>query len=182
MSLPATKVRYLEISPRQTGKTYRMIQDATHRRYVEDKHIIIVSRMPKSVWKEQDMIPFAKVIASTESDALEQIYKLGLKPEQCAWYYDEFDFLKGHITIREDGYYATTARFVRKLNMMSEEERDGDVLLRLVAVQRNMVTTCAVGPHRAKLYAEMADNFDPEHNRTEIHGQFWAIEPPLRRR
>ena len=115
------KIAYLEISPRQTGKTARMYELARGVIGKGKKVCFVVCN--KYMKKEAKLaVPAALVLADGEPFPHDQ------NPTEFTWFYDEFDWLKS-TEVREGGYYATTARFVRKLGDVPIEN---DVLLQLI--------------------------------------------------
>ena len=115
-----TKIAYLEISPRLTGKTTRLVELA--RQQLEaGSHVRFVCR-PRMKEEIQLRLPGATVLADGEQ------LPEGQEPDDGVWFYDEFDWLQS-TQVREGGYYASTARYVRKLG---EASPDDDVLLQLI--------------------------------------------------
>lgn len=114
------KIAYLEISPRQTGKTARMIGFANQLKS-EGKTVIFVTPVAESV---RSQLP--GVIVLTDEEALLDEIDLS----EAVWFYDEFEWLKS-TEIRAGAYYATTPKFVRELGV---DTPDNDLLLRLIEV------------------------------------------------
>lgn len=98
-----TRIAYLEISPRQTGKTTRLIEMA-QQKLAEGFPVRFVTfaGMEKEI---QAQLPGALVLADGEQLPRGE-------SEDGVWFYDEFDWLK-HAELREGGYYATTPQFLR---------------------------------------------------------------------
>lgn len=115
-----TTIAYLDISPRQTGKTTRLIERA--RVLLEAGTLVRFVCSPGMREYIAPQLPGALVIEDGEP------FPKGHDPDAGVWFYDEFDWLKS-TQVREGGYYATTARFVRKLG---EASADSDVLLQLI--------------------------------------------------
>lgn len=101
-----TKIAYLDISPRQTGKTTRLIERA---------RLLLEAGSP---------VRFVCLPGMKDDESFPKDHD----PDAGVWFYDEFDWLKS-TQVREGGYYATTARFVRKLG---EAPIENDVLLQLI--------------------------------------------------
>ena len=127
----------LEISPRQTGKTNRLIIKA--REYLADgvKVRVVCSKGLESFFKAQ--LPGAHVYRDLQ--------KL---PDDCdpgdgVWLYDEFDWLTSAV-VRSNAYYYSSPRFTRKLGSNPGD----DLLLQLLH---------AKGGHFERYYwsSDMAD-------------------------
>lgn len=112
------RIAYLDISPRQTGKTERLVQCAkpylaagrnvrfvTHYGLVEDM---------------QRRLPGARILPNSEA--------LLDDTDDSVWFYDEFDWLDS-TKVRPGAYYATTPKFLRTLGVDTAEN---DLLLRLI--------------------------------------------------
>lgn len=112
------KIAYLEISPRQTGKTARLIGLANKLKN-EGKTVIFVTYAAESV---RAQMPEVIVLSDGQSPPR------GVDLSDAVWFYDEFDWLKS-TKIRDGGYYATTAKRSRKLGVESPEN---DLLLELI--------------------------------------------------
>lgn len=111
-------IAYLEISPRQTGKTTRLIRFANELKD-QGRTVIFVSPMAKHVRR---LMP--GVIVLSDGERLPCTIDL----LNAVWFYDEFDWLKS-TKIRAGAYYATTAKKVRQLGVDTPEN---DLLLRLI--------------------------------------------------
>lgn len=114
------KITYLDISPRQTGKTTRLIELA--RKLLEAGSLVRFVCLPGMKDDIARQLPGALVMEDGEPLPKDH------DPAAGVWFYDEFDWLKS-TQVREGGYYATTARFVRKLG---EADVENDVLLQLI--------------------------------------------------
>ena len=116
----STRIAYLEISPRMTGKTTRLcnmaIDAAKH-----GKPVVFVCAPQLVLWLPVQM-PGVTVIADGEP------LPSHLHAEHCTWFYDEFDQLKS-VKFRPDGYYSTTAA---RLRVVGEDLPENDFLMRLV--------------------------------------------------
>lgn len=112
------RIAYLDISPRQTGKTERLVQHA--------KSCLSAGRNVRFVTSDglvedmQGRLPGAQVLPDRE-DLHDGI-------NDGVWFYDEFDWLKS-TKMRPGAYYATTPKFQRVLGVHTAEN---DLLLRLV--------------------------------------------------
>lgn len=109
----------LEISPRMTGKTARLIAKARCHLDKDDLVRVVCSKGNKA-WIAQKL-PGALVV----SDG--QRLPSDINVDAGVWFYDEFDWLKS-ATLRPNAYYSTTPRFTRKLGAEPGE----DLLLQLV--------------------------------------------------
>uniref|UniRef100_A0AAU6W371 Uncharacterized protein n=1 Tax=Pseudomonas phage Cygsa01 TaxID=3138529 RepID=A0AAU6W371_9VIRU len=170
------KARYLEISPRQTGKTHRLIQDATHQRYENDKIIAIVSCMHRRFW--EDLAPFAKAIGQSEEEVSNLLSRVGIDPrsDKVAWYYDDFDFLHTMPRhIKHGAYYVTTPKTLRDFSNLSEEAVSQDFLLALVLNMDGVYAAAAPAPLTFKNRAAMLDHLPPESIETEVKGHLWTV-------
>lgn len=114
------KIAYLDLSPRQTGKTTRLIELA--RKLLESGTPVRFVCVPGMKDDIESQLPGAIVLADGEP------FPDAHDPEVGVWFYDEFDWLKS-TQVREGGYYASTARFVRRLGEASIED---DTLLQLI--------------------------------------------------
>ncbi|NMZ50171.1 hypothetical protein [Pseudomonas poae] len=114
------KIAYLEISPRQTGKTARLVSFANQLKS-EGRTVIFVTPLAKSLPFPTQM-PEIIVLSDGESPPC------GTDLSDAVWIYDEFDWLKS-TQIRDGAYYATTAKRVRELGVDSPEN---DLLLKLI--------------------------------------------------
>lgn len=114
------KIAYLEISPRQTGKTKRLT-DIANQLKSEGKTVVFVT-LPPLVESTRMQMPGVIVLADGEAPPPDT------DSPDTVWMYDEFDWL--HSTeIRNGAYYATTAKYVRALGVDSPEN---DLLLELI--------------------------------------------------
>ncbi|MFC9008339.1 hypothetical protein [Streptomyces microflavus] len=112
------KIAYLEISPRQTGKTTRLIGLANQLKS-EGVTVIFVTPLADSI---RVQMPGVIVLADAEAPPA------GIDLSDAVWFYDEFDWLSS-TKIRAGAYYATTAKKVRKLGVDTPEN---DLLLKLI--------------------------------------------------
>ncbi|EPG6645813.1 hypothetical protein AO946_23390 [Pseudomonas aeruginosa] len=115
----------LDISPRQTGKTTRLIKLASKLLTMGATVRFVCSRGMKA--EVQRQLPGAIVLADGEP------LPRGHDPERGVWFYDEFDWLES-VVLRDGAYYATTPRFIRKLG---EHTPENDLLMRLVEANGN---------------------------------------------
>jgi len=112
-------IRGLEISPRQTGKTTRMVTKA---RELLDGGItvrFVCSKGMKACFKR--LLPGATVLDDGEG------LPPGDDPDLGVWFYDEFESLKSAV-LRPNAYYASSPRFMR---MLGQPPGD-DMLLQLL--------------------------------------------------
>ena len=120
-----TTIACLDISPRQTGKTTRLIKRARKLLTMGAAVRFVCSKGMKAEVRRQ--LPGAIVLADGEPLPSDQA------PRRGVWFYDEFDWLES-VELRQDAYYATTARFIRKLG---EHTPENDLLLRLIQANGN---------------------------------------------
>lgn len=116
-----TRIAYLEISPRQTGKTTRLAKMACEL-VAQGKQVVFVVHSPRAAKEWGQRHPELLVIAD------DQPLPRGIDPSQVVWFYDEFDWLKS-VVVREGAYYATTAARLREAGKPPVE---GDVLMQLL--------------------------------------------------
>lgn len=114
------KIAYLDISPRQTGKTARLIELAN--KLTATGHKVAFVCVPGVAAELRQKMPGVVVLEDG------QPLPICLNPDRLVWFYDEFDWLES-TEVREGGYYATTPRFLRKLGEASTEN---DPLLQLI--------------------------------------------------
>jgi thymidine kinase len=154
---------YLEISPRQTGKTTRLVQAATDwiNKNLEN-HAIICTVNNSAKKHVQYLINIylinnhrIKVITQHESIT----YLKNLK-----WFYDEFDHFekKNLLIIDETGYYVTTPKFIRN------EIKSDDLLMNLLKTKNGEYERY----ERDKTLLDFWE-FDKELQLTEEKGIFW---------
>jgi hypothetical protein len=112
-----TRIAYLEISPRITGKTTRMVERA---RAVHAAGQQVVFVVPNGGLAKHlaTLLPGIDVVADKDVPRIEQLHG------SSTWFYDEFDWIKA-TRLREGAYYATTPRYARRLD---EPPQPGDVL------------------------------------------------------
>ena len=155
-----TKIAYLEISPRQSGKTTRLIGLANQLKG-EGRTVIFVSTLGECVAKK---MPGVVVLADGEAPPED------IDSSNAVWFYDEFDWLKS-TEIRAGAYYATTAKKVRQLGV---DTPANDLLLRLIELnglhfQRNF---WFFGLCPDSWFAEARANHTPEQFRALFLGEF----------
>lgn len=117
----AVKIAYLEISPRQTGKTTRLADMASNL-VAQGKQVVFVMSNPGLVKEWSHRHPALTVILDGQEPPAE------IDPDRVVWFYDEFDWLKSTV-IREGAYYATTAA---RLRLLGRDRPENDLLMRLV--------------------------------------------------
>lgn len=162
------------MSARQTGKTSRLVQAATEAHFLHGKAVIIVTPCVDSI---KELAPFAAIVAGSEAQAEEMLERRRGRRDDYAWFYDEFDFLKGKVSIRPEAYYATTAAFIRKVHRMTDEEIASDVLLQLIHVHRRKVVTYTQFPSLYAKMAAMPGQIAPERIQPEVEGRFIEYTP-----
>lgn len=116
-----TRIAYLEISPRQSGKTARLIKKAAT--LAKQGHTVVYVS-PGLDEERQTALRRMGVVVRKDGEPLPE----HLDENRAVWFYDEFDWLKS-TTVRMGGYYATTAKRMRDPRFDSP---DNDVLLALL--------------------------------------------------
>lgn len=156
------KIAYLEISPRQTGKTARLIGFANQLKS-EGRTVIFVTPLAKSTPFPPQM-PGVIVLSDGEAppsdtDLLDAV-----------WIYDEFDWLES-TQVRDGAYYATTAKRVRELGIDSPEN---DLLLKLIELNGDRFERhfWFFGLRPDSWFTEARANYSPEVFRALILGEF----------
>lgn len=114
------KIAYLDISPRQTGKTARLVTHANRLNASGQKVVFVTGAGVVDYLR----IQMPGIVVLEDGQPL----PICLNPDRLTWFYDEFDWLQS-TQLREGGYYATTPRFLRKAGIHGPEN---DLLLRLV--------------------------------------------------
>lgn len=121
---------YLEISPRGTGKTYRLIQDATNFLQENPDENIGVNAMSFRAAKIiQDQL--VKLGHSREKILLNKILPVASKN-----YYDDFEWFKSEglpISIGKNDYYCTS---IRKKRKYGQKREPFDFLLSLIEANK----------------------------------------------
>jgi hypothetical protein len=121
---------YLEISGRQTGKTSRLVKAAAYAAidtFLSDEHRhIVVFGISKHEEKrifykiEDEVKSYIKIPQYLDPEYYHEIMRnvhLGNITHQydnALLFYDEFDFSRGKVLPRHDGYYVTTPKYIRK--------------------------------------------------------------------
>ncbi|WP_454255189.1 hypothetical protein [Pseudomonas sp. Marseille-Q8238] len=155
-------IAYLEISPRQTGKTSRLIETA--RRLLAAGTAVRFVCLKGMKADIQRQLPGALVMEDGEP------FPLDHEPDTGAWFYDEFDWLKS-TQVRKGGYYATTARFVRQLG---EASADNDVLLQLIQAAGGRFERFYWPFNMGKVLVEARKLHTPKEFRLLYLGEFFA--------
>ena len=113
------KIAYLEISPRQTGKTTRLCKFAND---LSAAGQVVIYVCPTGLARGLRIaMPNVTVLADGERvpETVDQA--------SAIWFYDEFDLLKSTV-VRPGGYYATTAARLREL----DAPKSDDMLMKLL--------------------------------------------------
>jgi hypothetical protein len=123
---------YLEISGRQTGKTSRLVKAAAYAAidtFLSDENRdIVVFGISKAEEKriylkiEYEVKSYIKIPSYLDPKYYHEIMRnvhLGnsnalYSYDKALLFYDEFDFYRGNVIPRYDGYYATTPKHIRK--------------------------------------------------------------------
>lgn len=109
----------LEISPRMTGKTTRLIAKA--------KEHLAKGDLVRVVCCSGHQDYFSKQIPGALVRSHRQRFPANLDPEEGVWFYDEFEWLP-NAQHRANAYYYSSPRFTRKLGC----EAGSDLLLQLL--------------------------------------------------
>ncbi|AZD84761.1 hypothetical protein C4K14_1927 [Pseudomonas chlororaphis subsp. aureofaciens] len=157
-----TKIAYLEISPRQTGKTTRLVKFACQLKD-EGKTVIFVTPMAKDKHLRQQL-PGVIVLADGQRPPV------GVELTDAIWIYDEFDWLTS-TQLRDGAYYATTAKRVRRLGV---DTPDNDLLMQLLEVnglhfQRHF---WFFGLQADNWFSQAREFYSPDDYRLLILGEF----------
>lgn len=158
----STKIAYLEISPRQTGKTTRLVKFACQLQG-EGKTVIFVTPMASDEYLHQQL-PGVIVLADGQSPPQD------IDLTDAVWIYDEFDWLAS-TELRDGAYYATTAQRVRRLGV---DTPDNDLLMQLIEVndlhfQRHF---WFFGLQADNWFSGSREIYTPEQYRLMILGEF----------
>ncbi|MBB6153702.1 hypothetical protein HDC30_000896 [Pseudomonas sp. JAI115] len=156
------QIAYLEISPRMTGKTTRLVKLANQLK-AQDRTVIFVSYLAEELRRE---MPGVIVLADGEEPAPD------VDLLDAIWFYDEFDWLKSTV-IRVGGYYSTTAKRVRTLGAPVDED---DVLMKLLELNglRFERHFWPFGLQQDDWFATARANHSSEDFRTMFLGEFLA--------
>lgn len=109
----------LEISPRMTGKTTRLIAKA--------KEHLAKGNLVRVVCCSGHQGYFSKQLPGALVRSDRQQFPANLDPEDGVWFYDEFEWLT-NAELRSNAYYYSSPRFIRKIGCDSGV----DLLLRLL--------------------------------------------------
>lgn len=152
-------IAYLEISPRQTGKTTRLITLA-RQKLTEGRPVrFVASKGMKREVKAQ--LPGAVVLADGEP------LPRGV-PEEGVWFYDEFDWLTS-AKLRPGAYYSTTAQRLRTAGV---DTPDNDLLLALLEAAGNRHQRHFWPFDMAPVLAEARQQYSPDEFRQLYLGEF----------
>lgn len=114
------RIAYLDISPRQTGKTERLIQRA--KPYLDAGRRVCFVTVEGLIEDMRRRLPGALILKDGEELPNDE------NTDDAVWFYDEFDWLDSTV-IRSGAYYATTPKFIREAGLHTA---DTDLLLRLI--------------------------------------------------
>lgn len=143
---------HLEISPRQTGKTFRLVQAAL-KAIKKRKRIVIVGNSRAHIKFIREEICRYRYFPMYPKDIMVTfcLYKSFPSVDRSckkfdAYFFDDFDQApRGHFTrelIFKNGYYYTTPRFIRKLSYVKHYRKFSkkigyyDTLLELVRIKK----------------------------------------------
>ena len=118
-------IAYLDISPRQTGKTTRLC--ALARALIEQGRRVVYVCPEGMATDIAAALPGAVVLH--DGQALPQ----DVDADSAVWFYDEFDWLTS-AKLRAGAYYATTPKRLRDL---SRDTTENDLLLQLLHANGN---------------------------------------------
>lgn len=158
-----TRIAYLEISPRQTGKTTRLAKMACEL-VAQGKQVVFVVNSPRAAKEWGQRHPELLVIADG------QPLPRGIDPDQAVWFYDEFDWLKS-VVVREGGYYATTAA---RLRVAGELPAKDDVLMQLLKANGQQHVRHLLPPYLREFIRDHRDYMSGDDFRMSMLGEFQA--------
>ena len=116
-----TRIAHLEISPRQTGKTHRLML-AAMRHAGDGQPTVFVSSLARHL---RPQLERHGIVTIRDGNAeVPETHRAA----NAVWLYDEFDWIEG-VKVREGAYYATTARYLRSAEDLFEGD---DILARLL--------------------------------------------------
>ncbi|MFU3873513.1 hypothetical protein ACM7HL_12705 [Pseudomonas aeruginosa] len=156
-----TRISYLEISPRQSGKTARLIKKAAT---LSRQGHTVVYVSPGLDEERQTALRRVGVIVRKDGETLPK----HLDEDRAVWFYDEFDWLKC-TTVRMGGYYATTAKRLRDPRVDSPES---DMLLALLKANGYSHERHFIPLAMRETLAEMRLLYRPEEFRLFCLGEF----------
>lgn len=151
------RIAHLEISPRQTGKTERLIQRAKPY-LVAGKKVCFVT-LNGLVEDMRRRLPGAVILEDGEDVPC---------GEDAIWFYDEFDWLNS-TRIRAGAFYATTPRFQRTAGVHTAEN---DLLLRLIEANNRHFCRYTWPTHMPDILEEARASHSPEEFRLLYLGEF----------
>lgn len=149
----------LEISPRQTGKTSRLIMKAREHLANGVKVRVVCSKGLENFF--QDRLPGAHVYWDLQELPEDE-------PDDGVWFYDEFEWLKSAV-LRSNAYYFSSPRFTRKLGSAPGD----DLLLQLLHASGGHFDRHYWGNDMAELLDEARLSYSPEEFRRLYLGEFF---------
>ncbi|CAI8979942.1 Zonular occludens toxin [Pseudomonas sp. IT-P100] len=155
------KIAYLEISPRLTGKTQRLVSLANDLS-TQAAPVVFVC-IPGLVQRLQAAMPNVIVLADS------QPLPPGVNAQKAVWFYDEFDWLKSTV-IREGGYYATTAARLREAGSPIE----GDILMGLLEANGQRHERHFMPAYQQEFVRDHRAMMSPRDFRLSMLGEFLA--------
>ncbi|TWC36688.1 hypothetical protein FBY02_103224 [Pseudomonas sp. SJZ078] len=154
------RIAHLEISPRQTGKTERLIQRAKPYLVAGRKVCFVTSK--GLVEDMRRRLPGAVILEDGKDVPCDE------DAENAIWFYDEFDWLNS-TRIRADAFYATTPRFQRTVGVHTSEN---DLLLRLIEANNRYFCRYTWQIHMSDILEEARASHSPEEFRLLYLGEF----------
>lgn len=154
------RIAYLDISPRQTGKTERLIQRA--KPYLEAGRRVYFITFEGLVEDMRRRLPGALILRDGEELVAAE------NTEEAVWFYDEFDWLDSTV-IRPGAYYATTPKFLREAGVHTAE---ADVLLRLIVAHGGHYCRYTWPFDMADILNKARASYSPEDFRLLYLGEF----------
>ncbi|WP_027912636.1 hypothetical protein [Pseudomonas sp. URIL14HWK12:I7] len=154
------RIAYLEISPRQTGKTERLVRHAKSC-LAAGKRVCFVT-LQGSVEDIRHRLPGAFIWGNDEEVPCRE------DDEGVIWFYDEFDWLDS-TKIHAGAYYATTPKFLRTLG---EQTAENDLLLGLIEANDRQFCRYTWPVDLSDILKETRASYSPEEFRLLYLGEF----------
>lgn len=174
---------YVEISPRQTGKTTRLIQAAIgHAKISSSFHSCVVARNHDQYNRIQDRLTafdgFVEV--GMRVHMKRKMESVGYDGRVARWFIDEFDFFDDHaLEIIPMGYYSTTLSRPRTLQ---EWHEPADFLTRLVHANGGQYDTYILSyPGRRSIQELEECYFSPKSAEVELLNHVACLTPREKR-
>ncbi|WP_256806003.1 hypothetical protein [Pseudomonas kurunegalensis] len=160
MSKPV-KIAYLEISPRQSGKTTRLAEMACD---LVDQGRTVIFVVPRRANVNFLVRIHPRLIVLEDGKRL----PTDVNPDDAVWFFDEFDYMKSTV-VREGAYYATSPARVR---VIGESPAPDDVLMQLLEVNGQRHARNYGPDYMREFYQECRLNMAPADFRLSILAEF----------